>query len=258
MPALDQLFRPSIQGRTVPYANSQVWEATISSITSRGVFAVVPGYSRALEWGPVMPEGVEEMMEEGDHAGVAMSNGGRPWLVTWSPAWVRQVKDRLREIEEALRNLQGRVAALEAGEGGGGGVGSPGPQGPPGPPGATGPPGPEGPPGPSGAPGPPGPQGDTGPTGQQGSQGPPGAAGAPGPQGSPGTAGQPGPPGERGETGPAGPPGETGPEGPRGETGAALRIRGSLDTVEELEQTHPVGALGDAWIVNGYLFVWAA
>ena len=106
--------------------------------------------------------------------------------------------------------------------------------GPPGPPGPQGPPGPPGPPGERGHEGPPGPTGDTGLTG---------------PQGEHGLTGDPGPPGAQGDPG---------PEGQRGADGTGVNIRGSYDTYQELITAHPVGVVGDAYLVAGDLYVWAA
>ena len=50
-----------------------------------------------------------------------------------------------------------------------------------------------------------------------------------------------------------------GPQGPQGEKGAdgtGVNIKGSYDTVEELEAAHPTGESGDAYLVAGSLYVW--
>lgn len=44
--------------------------------------------------------------------------------------------------------------------------------------------------------------------------------------------------------------------GTRGSDGTSVTILGSYDTVEELEAAHPTGDLGDAYIVQGDLYVW--
>ena len=52
-----------------------------------------------------------------------------------------------------------------------------------------------------------------------------------------------------------------GPKGDKGEKGAdgtGVNIKGSYDTVEELEQAHPTGEPGDAYLVAGSLYVWDA
>ena len=85
-----------------------------------------------------------------------------------------------------------------------------------------------------------------GPTGPQGAQGPEG------PQGATGATG------ENGATGPAGTPGEIGPTGPTGVTGApgaAIHLLGSYDSLAQFELDHPTGTPGDAWLVEGDLFV---
>lgn len=109
--------------------------------------------------------------------------------------------------------------------------------------------------------GPEGPQGPVGPQGERGAQGTPGAQGPVGPQGSQGIQGEPGPQGERGpqgETGPQGPQGDTGPQGPKGEDGTGVMILGSYDTEDLLNAAHPVGNVGDSYLVGGYLYVWSA
>ena len=44
--------------------------------------------------------------------------------------------------------------------------------------------------------------------------------------------------------------------GTYGEDGTSVTILGSYDTLEELEQAHPTGNLGDAYLVAGDLYVW--
>lgn len=48
-----------------------------------------------------------------------------------------------------------------------------------------------------------------------------------------------------------------GPQGPRGETGAALAIKGSFPSLEELQEQHPTGTLGDAYMVGSRLYSWS-
>ncbi|WP_407377494.1 collagen-like protein, partial [Methanobrevibacter sp.] len=65
--------------------------------------------------------------------------------------------------------------------------------------------------------------------------------------------------GAKGDTGEKGDTGDTGPAGPIGETGASgtsITIKGSYDTYQELINAHPTGNDGDAYIVNGSLYVW--
>ena len=45
-----------------------------------------------------------------------------------------------------------------------------------------------------------------------------------------------------------------GPQGPKGETGAALAIKGSFPSLEELQEQHPTGTLGDAYMVGSRLY----
>lgn len=47
-----------------------------------------------------------------------------------------------------------------------------------------------------------------------------------------------------------------GPQGPKGETGAALAIKGSFPSLEELQEQHPTGTLGDAYMVGSRLYSW--
>ena len=90
--------------------------------------------------------------------------------------------------------------------------------------------------------GPQGPEGPRGETGPQGIQGPAGPQGPIGPQGI------------QGERGPIGPQGIQGPEGP---AGTGVTILGSFDTEEELKAAHPTGEKGDAYLIQGVLYVWS-
>ena len=132
--------------------------------------------------------------------------------------------------------------------------GPPGPKGDPG-----GPPGPAGPEGPQGIQGPQGPQGVQGEVGPVGPQGATGATGDIGPTGATGPAGPQGPQGPvgaQGPQGPQGPIGDTGPQGVKGDTGAGLQVLGSYPTVGDLTTAHPTGSVGDAYVVQGDLWVW--
>lgn len=62
-----------------------------------------------------------------------------------------------------------------------------------------------------------------------------------------------GPQGLKGDTGPQG---VQGPRGPQGDTGAPLSIKGSFPTLDELQEQHPVGQLGDAYMVGTHLYSW--
>lgn len=48
-----------------------------------------------------------------------------------------------------------------------------------------------------------------------------------------------------------------GPQGPKGKTGAALAIKGSFPSLEELQEQHPTGTLGDAYMVGSRLYSWS-
>lgn len=135
-------------------------------------------------------------------------------------------------------------------------VSVPGARGPAGPQGIPGPVGPRGLPGSAGlqgAPGPAGPQGEqgiqgvAGPTGPQGEQGSPGASGATGPQGVQGIQGI------QGEAGPIGPQGV---QGEAGEDGVGLNILDSYEDYDTFIAAHPTGNPGDAYLVDGHLYVW--
>ena len=95
-----------------------------------------------------------------------------------------------------------------------------------------------------------GPKGDKGDKGDKGEQGI---------QGLQGIQGERGPQGIKGDTGSQGPKGIQGPKGDKGDkgdTGAGLNILGSYNTYEELIAAHPTGTTGDAYLINGSLYVW--
>lgn len=131
-------------------------------------------------------------------------------------------------------------------------------------PGPTGPSGPTGPVGATGAVGPTGATGAVGATGATGATGPQGLqgdTGATGPQGATGPIGATGPQGVTGATGPTGPTGATGPAGVTGATGpqgTGVNILGSYPDLLSLQAAHPTGATGDAYLINGDLYVWDA
>ena len=56
--------------------------------------------------------------------------------------------------------------------------------------------------------------------------------------------------GEKGDTGPKGDTGDTGP------AGISTIIKGSFSSLEELEQQVPNPQVGDAYLINGELYVW--
>lgn len=58
------------------------------------------------------------------------------------------------------------------------------------------------------------------------------------------------------ERGPQGPIGPQGPQGERGPQGKGLTILGTYASEEELINAHPTGEVGDAYLVNGDLYVW--
>jgi hypothetical protein len=92
--------------------------------------------------------------------------------------------------------------------------------------------------------------GDTGPQGPAGPSGAPGATGPTGPAGSTGATGATGPAGQKGDKGDTGPTGATGPQGP---AGTGVTIKGTLSSQANLP---PTGDAGDAYLINGDLWVW--
>jgi microcystin-dependent protein len=79
VPDLDRLFAPSRPNTPPAFAGSQAWEARVTKVTRSGVFVVIPGYDRTLEWGPCLPPGSSANV--GETVTVAMTNRGRPWLL---------------------------------------------------------------------------------------------------------------------------------------------------------------------------------
>lgn len=53
-----------------------------------------------------------------------------------------------------------------------------------------------------------------------------------------------------------GPQGEKGTDGAPGKDGTGVTILGSYDSLETLKAGHPTGNAGDAYLVNGHLYVW--
>ena len=92
--------------------------------------------------------------------------------------------------------------------------------------------------------GPQGEKGDTGPQGPIGETGPAGADGAVGPKGDTGPAGA---------DGAQGPKGDTGPAGADGKDGTGVSILGTVASESELPAT---GNSGDAYMIDGNLWVW--
>ncbi|MEE1476274.1 hypothetical protein [Fusobacterium sp.] len=45
-------------------------------------------------------------------------------------------------------------------------------------------------------------------------------------------------------------------QGPKGEDGKGLTILDSYSSIEDLKDQHPVGNIGDAYLVNGILYIW--
>lgn len=72
-----------------------------------------------------------------------------------------------------------------------------------------------------------------------------------------------GPTGPRGLPGPVGLQGEAGPRGPQGEQGipgrdgTSVNIFGSYNTYDDLINEHPVGKIGESYLINGDLYVWS-
>lgn len=53
-----------------------------------------------------------------------------------------------------------------------------------------------------------------------------------------------------------GPQGEKGTDGAPGKDGTGVTILGSYESLESLKAEHPTGNAGDAYLVNGHLYVW--
>lgn len=71
-----------------------------------------------------------------------------------------------------------------------------------------------------------------------------------------GDTGERGPAGLQGEPGPKGDVGPQGPQGEKGDPGTGVTIKGTYDSVEDLNAV--TGNEGDAYLVNGDLYVWSA
>lgn len=139
------------------------------------------------------------------------------------------------------------VGAIRGPEGPTGSTGGQGPAGAQGVAGADGPEGPEGPVGLTGPAGAPGVKGDAGAVGSAGPTGPQGAQGA---QGVPGAQGIQGIQGIQGATGATGADSTVpGPEGP------PINLIGTLPSVGDLPTS---GSPGDAYIIDGDLWMWAS
>ena len=61
----------------------------------------------------------------------------------------------------------------------------------------------------------------------------------------------------KGDKGDKGEPGIQGPQGDKGDDGAGVNILGSYDSYNDLVIAHPTGNIGDAYMVNGVLYVWS-
>ena len=128
-------------------------------------------------------------------------------------------------------------------------AGTPGPTGPQGEQGIQ---GIQGPKGDKGDKGDPGENGAVGPQGEKGDKGDTGAQGPAGPAGQPGVQGLKGDKGEKGEKGDTGPQGK---QGEPGKDGTSVTIKGSYDSEAALKKEHPTGIAGDAYLINGNLYV---
>ena len=63
--------------------------------------------------------------------------------------------------------------------------------------------------------------------------------------------------GDTGDPGPIGPMGAQGPIGDSGKDGTGVNIKGSSESYETLKTEHSTGNIGDAYLVNGELYVWS-
>lgn len=130
---------------------------------------------------------------------------------------------------------------------------TPGPKGDKGDKGDTGIQGPVGPKGDTGSQGIQGLQGVQGPQGEKGETG---LRGIQGEQGIQGVMGDPGPKGDKGDTGAQGPQGlkgDKGDKGDKGNDGSGVTILGSLPNESSLPSS---GNAGDAYLIEGFLYVW--
>lgn len=188
---------------------------------------------------------------------------------------------------------QGEQLTFEVKNGSKGSTGAQGEQGPKGEKGDTGEKGPQGEIGPQGPQGEQGIQGIQGPKGDKGDPGEKGDTGSSGqaatielgtintgyagsdvvitnsgtataavwnitiPRGAEGAPGAKGDKGDKGDTGDRGPQGPTGPQGEPGKDGTGVTIKGSYESEEALKAAHPTGTAGDAYLVNGNLYVWS-
>ena len=122
--------------------------------------------------------------------------------------------------------------------------------------------GPTGPQGIQGITGPTGSQGPTGATGQSitgptGSTGPTGIRGFQGATGPQGNVGPTGATGAKGDTGSQGITGPTGVQGITGPQGNGIAVLGSYVSYAALAAAHPVGSVGQAYLVQGNLWIWS-
>lgn len=58
--------------------------------------------------------------------------------------------------------------------------------------------------------------------------------------------------------GPTGATGPTGPKGNDGSDGTSVSILGSFNTLEELKQAHPIGKIGESYLVDANLYIWSS
>ena len=71
------------------------------------------------------------------------------------------------------------------------------------------------------------------------------------------TSGYYGPPGIQGTDGYIGSDGAQGIQGIQGVAGTGITILGSYSDEASLFAAHPTGNIGDAYLIGGYLYVWA-
>lgn len=72
-----------------------------------------------------------------------------------------------------------------------------------------------------------------------------------------GDKGDRGEPGPQGPQGPQGPKGDKGLKGDKGDDGTGIAILGSYNTLNELKNAHPIGNIGDGYMINSNLYVWS-
>ncbi len=80
MPDLSALFAPARGARPGAFGGAQCFEATVRRVNGRGAWVTIAAFDRNLLWGPCLP--ADASVSAGDTVAVAMSDQGRPWIVS--------------------------------------------------------------------------------------------------------------------------------------------------------------------------------